>query len=87
MSRKQAEIERLRQKMSENEQKEELAGVSRRKLADSCFKAVAGCRFSKVKFLLDNGVSVAVKNDEGKLSAGVSSDESWTYCYAPVLLY
>ena len=68
MSRKQAEIEQLRQKMSSNEQKEELAGVSQRKLADSCFKAVTGCRFTKVKFLLDNGVPAAVKNDNGKIS-------------------
>ena len=43
-----------------------VVGVSRRKLADSCFKAVAAARFRQTKFLLNNGVSPNTRNDLGQ---------------------
>ena len=41
-------------------------GVQRRNMADSLFKAVAGCRFTKVRFLLTSGVSANILNDVGQ---------------------
>ena len=40
--------------------------ASCRKLSHSCFKAVCGGRFQKVKFLLDNGVSVKTRNERNQ---------------------
>lgn len=45
---------------------DDVAGVQRRNLADALFKATARCRFQRVKFLLDNGVSPLVVNDDGQ---------------------
>ena len=41
------------------------AGVQKHNLANLLFKAVAACRFSRVRFLLNNGVSANVINDIG----------------------
>jgi hypothetical protein len=44
---------------------DDVAGVQRRNLADALFKATTKCMFHRVKFLLDNGVSALVTNDDG----------------------
>ena len=55
-----------RDSINDDVKPEAVAGVSRRSLADSLFKAVVHCNFHRTSLLLRSGVSPRVRNDDGQ---------------------